>query len=110
MPDEGIEFVEFGHRDGAIRLWWLLRQGVGVRSDPVGHRLVDHAEVPGDAAQVHPIGIQLQGLAARGGVVARGCRLGRVRAPARLTQVALAAGRVAPVLDLARRALAGRTG
>jgi hypothetical protein len=58
VPNEGVQFVEFGHLERALRLRWLRGQGVGVRVHPVGHRLVDHAEVPRDAAQVHPVSVQ----------------------------------------------------
>ena len=57
MPDEGVEVVAVGRLDaGGLR--GVVRQGVGVRVHPGGHGLTDNAELPGDAPQVHAVGVQ----------------------------------------------------
>ena len=65
MPDVGVEFVELGGRERTVGLRRPVGQGVSVRGDPVGHRLVDHAEPACDAPQVAPIGIRAHRLGAR---------------------------------------------
>ena len=69
-----------------------------------------HAEGTADAAQVHPVDVELARLTAEVGAVALWLRGGRVFAPARVAQVALTARQGAPVLDLLRAAVALRTG
>jgi hypothetical protein len=109
MPDERIEFVDFGRLD-AFGLRGLVGQGVGVRGDPVGHSLMDDAELPGDAPQVHPIGVQAQRLDARLLIISVGRWLWGVGAPTGAAQVPLAPRGVAPVLHLPGATLARRTG
>ena len=110
LSDEGEEFVECGRLDRSGRRWGLVRQGVGLGRHPGGDGLMHHAEVPGNAAQVHPVDVELGGLAAEIVTVALRPWGGRVFAPAHAAQVALAARRGAPVLDLLRTALTMRTG
>ena len=110
MRDEREELIELGCLDRARRRRGLVRQSVGVGRHPVGDSLMHHAQGAADAAQVHPVDVELDRLAAEIGAVALGLRGGRVFAPARVAQVALTARQGAPVLDLLRAAVALRTG
>src|SRR5579875_2706760 len=59
MGDEGTHLVEFGRRD-ALGLGRLLGQPIRRRAGPVGDGLVDHPQMPGYAAHIHPVDVHAQ--------------------------------------------------
>lgn len=75
MRDKGEEFVACGRLDGGGGLWWLIRQGISLRRDPVGYRLMHDTKCPGNASQISPIDIHADRLCPHLQGVARGFRL-----------------------------------
>src|SRR5919204_1712475 len=109
MRDEREELIELGGLARARRRRGLVRQGGGVGRPPVGDGLMHHAEGAADAAQVHPLDVELDRPAAEIVAIPLRARSGRVFAAAGPAQVALTARWGAPVLDLLRAAVALRT-
>ena len=77
--------------------------------DPVGNGLMDDPQMAGDAAQVHPIHVQADGLLTHALRIALFFGLRRVFVLAKLALVALASGFSAPSFDLTGGAVAVRT-
>lgn len=68
---------------------WRVRQRRGVGRDPVGHGLLDHAQVARNAPQAHAVDVEADRVAG-GLIIAARLGLGSVFALAIYAQVALA--------------------
>ncbi len=69
---------------------WRVGQRRGVGRHPVGHRLVDHAQMARDAPQAHPVDVEADGLPTDDLIIATPLGVRRVLALAVRAQVALA--------------------